>query len=253
MVDLDKIFSGSPEKIWQRCRGFTPSANVLRRRQEFKHENKTNNLTKFKMDHNIGEKIAVLCIKQFHSLPKTGKPKENEWTILSCIVKEQDSILEVVSLGTGSKCIGKSKMCPKGTIINDSHAEIMCRRAFLSYLYSQLKHNSMILIFDQQHNTFLLKPNVRFHFFTTHVPCGDAAIFTKEQSEDFGEVIKAENIEFEIPLKKRKIDEIFRTGAKCLKEDVIQDLKAKDNITQVTGAVRLKPGNRIPLLFFIET
>ncbi|KAF7273778.1 hypothetical protein GWI33_013533 [Rhynchophorus ferrugineus] len=70
---------------------------------------------------NIHTTIASLCLKHFHSLPKSGKPQENEWTVLSCIVKEQQNEFQVVALAkkrkvdidediyrTGAKCLSNS-------------------------------------------------------------------------------------------------------------------------------------------------
>ncbi|VVC97600.1 unnamed protein product, partial [Leptidea sinapis] len=61
--------------------------------------------------------IANNCIKIYNDLPKSGKPKENEWTVLSCFV-QRDKIfgaIKVVSLGTGSKCLpcGDASILPK--------------------------------------------------------------------------------------------------------------------------------------------
>lgn len=87
------------------------------------------------------DKIVEDCINLFYSLSKTGKPRENEWTVLSCII-QYDTVTKqhkIVALGTGSKCIGASKMSPMGNILNDSHAEIIARRGFLLYLYRNIQ------------------------------------------------------------------------------------------------------------------
>ncbi|GJQ67817.1 hypothetical protein Trydic_g16589 [Trypoxylus dichotomus] len=74
-----------------------------------------------------------MSLHHFSKLPKTGKPTRSEWTILSTIVKDDTKMntLEVVALGTGTKCIGVNQMSTNGDILNDSHAEIICRRSFL--------------------------------------------------------------------------------------------------------------------------
>ncbi|KAJ8976874.1 hypothetical protein NQ317_001198 [Molorchus minor] len=188
------------------------------------------------IDLDYHNRIADLCLNHFKTLPKSGKPKQSEWTILSCIVLEFEDDLNVVALGTGSKCIGKNKMSPSGDILNDSHAEVICRRSFLRYLYEK---------------------GLGFIFFTTHVPCGDAAIFPKQNLEDFGNIIGGTSKsagtedEYEVPSKKVKVEEdgdIFRTGAKCLAEDIEQDLKLGGGGYHVLGAVRTKPGRGDPTL-----
>lgn len=216
---------------------------------------------------NLSSKIAQLSLNHFNTLPKSGKPTTQEWTVLSTIIQEHtnldsESILSVVALGTGSKCIGATKMCPDGTILNDSHAEVICRRAFIRYLYNELDDsNSDVFTFHAEFKKFKLKDRIRFHFFTTHVPCGDAAIFHKHNYDDFGECIiktpskKArgcDNInEDEVPAKKQKTsvvaEDIFRTGAKCLPNDSKDSLEFGINY-HVTGVVRTKPGRGDPTL-----
>jgi hypothetical protein len=92
-------------------------------------------------------------IEQYNKVGKKGKPHGNEWTVLAGIVlaKEEELVtLEVVSLGTGNKCLGDSKRTPDGDVVRDSvgcllplltckHAEIISRRALLKFLYLQLR------------------------------------------------------------------------------------------------------------------
>ncbi|KAK7866915.1 hypothetical protein R5R35_001656 [Gryllus longicercus] len=142
----------------------------------------------------LADRIADLCFQKYNELPKKGKPNKFEWTYMAGIVKVEgwqrgggydvDSLrMEVVSLGTGSKCIGQSKLSCNGDILNDSHAEVMARRGFLRYLYEQMYEHRMLNshIFEGTtcEGKCILKQNITFHFFITHTPCGDASIFPK--------------------------------------------------------------------------
>lgn len=137
-----------------------------------------------------GDEIATLCYKRFTELPRTGKPEAGrEWTLLAAVVQvtrtaHSDSVVqEVVSLGTGSKCIGQTSMSPRGDVLNDSHAEVIARRGCIRYLTQEL-HNAVSgrgsLVFErvgeQDGAKWCLKPEVSFVFFTSHTPCGDASI-----------------------------------------------------------------------------
>ena len=238
--------------------------------------------------------ISLISLEHFNNLPKTGKPKQNEWTVLSCIVQEdtRDHSFEVVALGTGSKCRGESNMSANGDVLNDSHAEVICRRNFLKYLYlnmTQLSSESVIS-YDGAVKKFKVQNNFLFHFFTTHVPCGDATIFSKQSVDDVGKCLDDCNLEntcnknatsksniieqdhnvncdtqkrlhinnvSDLPASKKfkltskeeennckemKCRDIFRTGAKCLIDDVKQDPKLSGSDYHRVGAIRTKPG-----------
>ncbi|KAK2578467.1 hypothetical protein KPH14_011636 [Odynerus spinipes] len=209
-------------------------------------------------------KVAKLCIEKYNALKKTGKPTDIEWTILSGILlKTECGSLSVVSLATGTKCLGESELvkttrCEKGCRLSDSHAEVLTRRAFLRYLYDQidivLSGSRSKILFLNKENKLEIYPNVSFHFFSSQSPCGDCSIFPKD------------NIEEECPAKIRKItcadkdkltlelhgndknSDIYRTGAKCLKIEKLQDPKLPGVDYHITGPLRTKPGRGDPTL-----
>lgn len=195
------------------------------------------------------DKIASLVLDCFKTLPKTGKPNFDEWTVLSAIVKENNSNFEVVSLGTGSKCIGRTSLSKHGDILNDSHAEVIARRGFLKFLYAEIERDLQSEIFERKDGIFVLKSGVNFHFFTTHVPCGDAAIFPKTE-QDFGKCLDAgggvkRKNDFIVSGNKRLKDvegDIFRTGGKCLDFDAEKDPQLEGSGYHLLGKVRTKPG-----------
>ncbi|XP_070195560.1 tRNA-specific adenosine deaminase 1-like isoform X2 [Littorina saxatilis] len=149
-------------------------------------------------EKSFADQVAAMCYKHYTQLPKKGKPQEGkEWTLLAAVVQQTEQgdgdELKVVAMGTGSKCLGQSKMSPSGVVVNDSHAEIIARRAFLLYLYGELRAaylggNSSVFTCPTPLTAHRcdLKPGVQFHFFTSHTPCGDASIFPREVNSNDG-------------------------------------------------------------------
>lgn len=159
----------------------------------------------------FAQQITRLCHEHYKTrLSKNGKPQKHcEWTLLAAVVQsvhsEEDNRLcnmKVVAMGSGSKCIGRSHMCSRGGVINDSHAEVIARRSFLRYLYGELRS---LYVFGKSSvfqsgsdNKCSLCPGVNFHLFTSHVPCGDASIFPQtynlgrhasSRDSDVGEIV----------------------------------------------------------------
>ncbi|XP_068082523.1 tRNA-specific adenosine deaminase 1 [Anabrus simplex] len=281
----------------------------------------------------FADKIAELCYKKYAELPKTGKPISREWTLLSGIIKVEDwdpasatcvenLRMEIVSLGTGSKCVGRSRLNCNGDVVHDSHAEIMARRGFLRYLYSQMYlHNtseSSDIFSSLENGKCAIKSNITFHMFSSHTPCGDGSIFPKEIVflEDHGVCLSECNFDIsyfknnseslkmihgqipDIKPGKRKnseeqnknvvkhikvghgesgkeesshvvsepliksiapdfpilcsegveIKDIYRTGAKCLPSETMQDACLPGKDYHVVGVLRTKPGRGDPTL-----
>ncbi|XP_067905315.1 tRNA-specific adenosine deaminase 1 isoform X2 [Heterodontus francisci] len=150
------------------------------------------------------DEIASLCYKHYSTkLPKKGLPDpKREWTLLAAVVKVEGKLstkpccssesndvpLEVVAMGTGSKCIGQIKMSKDGDVVNDSHAEVTARRGFLRYLHYQLKEafkeKNSIFIAGRHKGKWILKPGISFLLFMSHTPCGDASIIPKTEHEN---------------------------------------------------------------------
>lgn len=141
------------------------------------------------------DEIAKLCFERFQQLPRRGKPEPGrEWTLLAAVVKitrcaDSDTVeREVVSLGTGTKCIGRTAMSPKGEILNDSHAEVIARRGCIRYLIQELHRavsggDSSVFCQADQRGKWRVQPGISFLFFTSHTPCGDAAIIPMIDSQ----------------------------------------------------------------------
>ena len=106
----------------------------------------------------FAEAVADVILRQYHSLPKTGKPQPNEHTVLagfaislddpnrtqgSCRGERKrlpDGLAErpcggsarqsghpklvPVALGTGTKCMGSRQSRHQIDVIHDSHAEV---------------------------------------------------------------------------------------------------------------------------------
>ncbi|XP_062501995.1 tRNA-specific adenosine deaminase 1-like isoform X2 [Corticium candelabrum] len=231
------------------------------------------------MDETLGDVVARKCIEKYNSLARKGKPhRGKEWTTLAGIVQVEKSFRSaavspslstpwpnrflqecsccVVALGTGTKCLGITKMSKTGSVLNDSHAEVIARRAFIRYLYNEIEQ-----CFDGKESVFIygcgklkLKPAISFHFFTS----GDAAIFNKtgaldhnskgkeQQSEAAMELFSCRNLSSAttVSAKCPKLDDdsdIYRTGAKCVPGEV-SDPHGAGVRYHVTGSLRSKPG-----------
>ena len=88
----------------------------------------------------------------------------------------------IVALGAGSKSIGSPSLSTRGDKVHDCHAEVLARRGFLRFLYSQLEliksGNAHMSIFVNRRNKLCtLQEGVSFHLYISKPPCGDAAVF----------------------------------------------------------------------------
>lgn len=187
----------------------------------------------------MANKVSDLCLNFYDKLPNSKRlHKETEWTILSAIVCEQNERdIEIVSMGTGTKCIGANLLSANGNILNDSHAEVIARRAFIRYLLYQVSitragNVESIFNYNDDKKLFKLKDGIKFHMFTTSSPCGDASIFaTSDSVED-----EPDSKRIKLGNENGCLPDGF-TGAKLMFDEDIED-----PMDQIEGKIRIKPG-----------
>ena len=132
---------------------------------------------------------VVLCT--FRKLPDKGKPQSSEYTTLAAVVATHGTQEpRVISLATGTKCLPATWSCTGR--LNDSHAEILARRAALDYILHELsllqnfetgsgidqKGQYSPALFERlpSEQQIRLREGVCFHLVVTEMPCGDAAV-----------------------------------------------------------------------------
>uniref|UniRef100_A0A3Q2DTE6 tRNA-specific adenosine deaminase 1 n=1 Tax=Cyprinodon variegatus TaxID=28743 RepID=A0A3Q2DTE6_CYPVA len=223
------------------------------------------------------DEVAKLCYERFRQLPRRGKPEAGrEWSLLAAVLR-----MEVVSLGTGTKCVGKAAMSPAGDVLNDSHAEVIARRGCIRYLIQELhgavsgRCSSLFRPADQR-GKWRLQPGVSFLLFTSHTPCESnmlPACFTKKETKeeetgwtesrtcstkapdpDESAPATAEELEPDGPAEphhpacsRPQVTDVHRTGAKCVPGGQADPLHPGAGYHS-TGVLRVKPGRGAPTL-----
>lgn len=110
----------------------------------------------------------------------------NEWTILAgCVLETHPSKFTVIALGTGVKCTPYERISPHGDVLNDCHAEIICRRGarvwLLDRLLAEISSDDIIIddiprIFHIANGShapvqYSLQQHVHLHLYISTLPC----------------------------------------------------------------------------------
>ncbi|XP_004308387.1 PREDICTED: tRNA-specific adenosine deaminase 1 [Fragaria vesca subsp. vesca] len=153
-------------------------------------------------DSHWGQRVSDRVLSLYNSLPKKGKPQGGEVTVLAAFLLSSPlQELEVVALGTGTKCVGCSLLTPRGDVVNDSHAEVIARRSLIRFFYAQIGCVSQIYSEERDDNAskrlrnddakkfvfelepdggggerkYVMRKGWKLHMYISQLPCGIAS------------------------------------------------------------------------------
>ncbi|KAK4036858.1 hypothetical protein OUZ56_028895 [Daphnia magna] len=137
----------------------------------------------------FGDFIARQIESTYQKIMKDEQPSVSRYKVLAGVVMTVGPTADgatVICVTTGSKCINGGQLSMEGEALNDCHAEVLARRGLVSFLYDQLNtfnSNPSESIFERSNgNSLKLKNDVLFHLYVSSAPCGDARIFTLNES-----------------------------------------------------------------------
>ena len=207
------------------------------------------------------DRICSTAHAAFENLPR-GRPQLHEWTVLAAFVAlvRRGAVEDtaVIALATGNKCIGVRDMRDDGSVLNDSHAETLARRALKYYLLREVAEHrrlctrsSTVMEATAQgidkcsfgmlsHDTsaaagsFRLRPEVTLHLYISDSPCGDAAIY------DDGVVVSQSQGYRRTGAKLTDVSGVSETSAGAAAASLPLPSSSMQQLQ--LGAVRTKPG-----------
>ena len=132
------------------------------------------------------EAQQLTCAKYYEVASTVGLDAEKLRKVLSSVVmvteKSGKKDITVVAIATGTRCITHKSLDDNGLAVNDCHAEIVARRAFLRFLYTQLHFcaegkESHSIFRRAPSGKYKLQSCTSFLLYVSRAPCGDASAF----------------------------------------------------------------------------
>lgn len=118
------------------------------------------------------------------SVPQPGRK------VIACFIMEDTELgqFEVISFGSGTRCVSGDKMDLQGRVVNDSHAEVIARRSLRRFFYQELRvyheqGDEAETIFEPVKGSLVrVKDSIKFHLYISTAPCGDGAQFSRDDT-----------------------------------------------------------------------
>lgn len=100
-------------------------------------------------------------------------PPKGCFTIMASVYLSEPSSgrTQVISMGTGSKCLPTNRFSTNGDTVHDFHAEIVARRGAVRWLLLEMTkgHNSEWL--EQEGEAWILRNGFSMGMFVSELPC----------------------------------------------------------------------------------
>lgn len=138
----------------------------------------------------FADKITKLSHDHFQQAIQTVPAAMPGRKVIACFIKEDQSTnsLQVVSMGSGTRCVEGHKLSLEGQVVNDMHAEIIARRSLRRFFYAELhKYYGKSYddtIFTSSGSQIAVKDHIKFHLYISTAPCGDGAQFSRGDGYD---------------------------------------------------------------------
>jgi tRNA-specific adenosine deaminase 1 len=120
--------------------------------------------------------VSSAALGHYRSLPKKGKPQGRESTVLAAFLLssvEEPLRPIVLSMATGTKCLGAARLGGRGDLVHDAHAEVVARRALLRLVYSEIGRDAASdwLVASGDGGRWRLRDGHYLHLYVTRLPC----------------------------------------------------------------------------------
>ncbi|THH21038.1 hypothetical protein EW146_g439 [Bondarzewia mesenterica] len=118
-------------------------------------------------------------------------PQPGKFTILAAFVlfSPTSRNVQVISLGTGSKCLPTTRLPPHGDALHDCHAEVIARRGAVRWFLEEARRDASSSsgsewIARGEDGCFALRDDVHLYLYVSTVPCGDASTGLLASAQD---------------------------------------------------------------------
>jgi len=137
----------------------------------------------------FSHKITKLSHDHFQQALQTVPAAMPGRKVIACFIMEDQSndTFQVVSMGSGTRCVEGNKLSLEGQVVNDMHAEIVARRSLRRFFYAELHKffaEDCDTIFVPVDGRAAVKDHVKFHLYISTAPCGDGAQFSRGDGYD---------------------------------------------------------------------